>query len=161
MGLAQFIQKVYNLTISGTTVRVRRYPNLAVGVTLTGSGAAYTYKAASANVKAFVVKATIPSNWRFAGISPFTPSAVATEYFIILGAGAAAAGTLTQALADIEVSLGVITVATGQIPPIMFPYAPTHIADGLTDAALGDLTTTNAAADTLTCGADVMYGHGG
>lgn len=161
MGLAQFIQKLYNLEISGTTVRVRRYPNLAVGVTLTGSGAAYTYKAASANVKAFVAANTIKANWRFAGIAPFTPSAVATEYFIILGPGTAAGASLTQATAHIEVSLGVITVATGQIPPIMFPWAPTVIFDGVNDAALGDLTSTNVAADTLTAGALVMTGHGG
>ncbi len=160
MGLAQFVHQLWLKDVGGTGVRIRRYPNLAVGVTLTGSGVAYTYKAASANVKAFVAANTIKANWRYYGIEPFTPSAAASEYFILLGAGTGAGASLTQATALLEIALGAITVATGQVAPVTFPYAPTVPFDGVNDAALGDLTTTNGAADTLTCGAFIATGVG-
>ena len=166
MGTTQQIRSLASTEVIGSGMRVRRYPTgaaglSAVGVTLTSDGAAYVYPGAVNynNVKAFVVANTVGANWRYYGIEPFVPSnAGATEHFILLGAGTAGAVALTKTSALLEVVVGSITAAVGGFGIQIFPYAPTVIADGVNDAAIGCMCTTNAVADTLTCAALLATG---
>lgn len=146
MGLAQQVQQLWLQGVGGTGVRITKYPVDAAGVALTASGmttGAYKFAAAGANVAEIVAKATITENYRVVGVALDTPSA-ASIFVVRIGTGAAAAAAMTVVL--FELGLEVATDAGGYVS-MLLPFVATTVADGLTDAILGDLASSAAGAD--------------
>jgi len=148
MPLAQRANATWLASVGGTGVRITRYPALAAGTQLKASGnttGAFKYAAAGANVKAIVAKATIGVNCKIVGVVLDTASA--TSIFVIkLGNGAAAGGAMTAELIELVVENA---SAAGGSQTMMIPgnVQAVIIADGATDAILGDAASSNAAAD--------------
>ncbi len=143
---------IYQQLVGGSGLRTTRYPINAAGTTLTASGkttGAYKFAALGANVAAIVAKATLLVPWRLAWVSLDNPSA-ASIYVVRLGRGAAGGAAMATVLYEAN--------ATVEKP---LPWCATVLPDALTDALLGDLASSNVAADdTALCSVGVMTGMG-
>lgn len=160
MGLAQEVRQCFTTLVAGTGLVNTKYPVAAAGTALTASGmttGAYKFAAAGANVKAIVAKAGIAANYRVVGVALDTPSA-ASIFNIRIGRGAAAGAAVTQVLYELTVE--VATDAGGYVQ-MNLPFVATVVADGATDAVLGDAASSNAAADdTINASVTVATGLG-
>ena len=160
MGLAQQVHGLWLQQVSGTGLRVTNYPAQAVGPTVTGSGngtGAYKYKAAGAQSKAIVAAGGITARYKIIGTLLDTPSA--TSIFLWrLGRGTGAATALAAVLAEVRAE---VATDAGGYPALALPWAATVNVDGVNDALLVEMTSSNAAADdTANISASVLTGLG-
>jgi len=160
VGMAQQITKLYLQLVEGTGLRVTNYPANAVGAATTGSGngtGAYKYKAAGAQSKAIVAAGGITSRYKIIGTLLDTPSA-ASIFLWRLGRGTAAGAAIAAVLAEVRAE---VATDAGGYPHISLPYAATVPIDGVNDALIVEMTSSNAAADdTANISASVLTGLG-
>lgn len=149
-----------NQLATGAGIRVTKYPVNAAGTSLTASGlttGAYKFAAAGANVKAIVAINTVGANWRYAGFALNTFSA--TSIFVIrLGSGTGAGVAMTIVAGEWVVNE---ISAAGVMASVPINWAPTVVANGTSDACLGDAASSAAGADdTVVCSLSIMTGMG-
>lgn len=161
MGLAQEVRTIYNQQVQGTGLRMTRYPVINnAGSKLTASGnttGAYKYAAAGANVIALAAAGAITTRFKIVGLAIDTPSA-ASIFVFKLGRGTASAAAFGAQL--VEGGFEVATDAGGYVE-MFWPAVATVAIDGVNDALVADLASSNAVADdTLLAAASVLTGLG-
>jgi len=157
MGRGAEISLLYNAVLNGPAVQLTRYPLIAVGVTVTQSGAAYAYKAAGANqVVMFLAAANATGLW-LCGAAIATPSVVTTDIWVLwIGRGVATAPAVRAA--EFQFLVHQVT-AVGQFGlGAQFLPLPLYFSAGVPCAA--DVATSGAAGETAAASVFMVSGLG-
>jgi len=161
MGLKTEVDILYNALVNSPNVVLTRYPNLAVGVTITeGGAAAWVYAAAGAGQVQLVAAGLNTTGMWICGAGLTVPSVTNVVYVLWLGRG-----TIPAAVQAAELDFrGVLSagaaagVITAMVPQdIMLPL-PLFVTAGVGIA--GDLATSGNAAETAQATVIVATGLG-
>jgi len=165
MPLATRVNQIYLSHVSGSGVRITRYPTTVgnTGKALTASGnttGAWKYAAAGANVVEVVAPGTIVVNFKIVGIAVDTPSA-ASNFVIKVGTGGNGTGAaMGTELFEIQFEF---ETDAGWYESTMLPSSVQAqiTVDGVTDSIDADAASDNALADdTINFHALVATGYG-